>query len=187
MPSFYPLLLDVQTNYWTYVSPFMGPIMGAGTAYLMMRLNQRNSESTKQKEVREKAELAAVVAESDWKAARVKEEEHFRECIRKHEELVRLHGQRIMNTIKTLRDNLGAAERQRLQDKLKRETDLAIITGILKEGTDAQSQMTTIVANMGSLKSTSERHDRELEAVRTSLDSMNTHILDLAKSQTPCP
>jgi hypothetical protein len=132
------------------LGPFLSPIIGAGTAYVMMRINRSYSETKEQRGVREAEEKAAKA---------------------------RIDG--LARELDDQKQALRQAEVSRVQERLNYEKDFAAITNILKENTDSQRQTLTFIANVGSLKENSDRHERQFEKIDRRLEEINHILLEL--------
>lgn len=151
------MLLSIFTEIWPYLVPFISSMLAATTGYWLASRNRAAAETTKQKEAREAAEKAQAGQLSTCVAELAGLKQAFEERKR-------------------------TADQERTQDKLKFESDLAAVAGILKEFTEAQRLLTGVATNVANQEKRLDRHDTEFDNYNTKLDSIQSHVNQLTIS-----
>lgn len=146
---------------WPYLIPFLSALLSAGVGYWIARQNRAATETSHEKELREKHAAEALAAT----------EARFKALEKADSELEKAFAERKQS-----------ADSIRMLDKLNYDKDFATITEILKEGAETTKQTVGILANVTHLKEGQQRNEQEIREVRSRLETMNTHILTLAQT-----
>ncbi|SNR92789.1 hypothetical protein [Hymenobacter mucosus] len=145
---------------WPYLIPFISSLLSAGVGYWLAGRNRAIAETSAQKEKREKAEKEQTA------------------------EVAALRG--VYTTLAaSFEERKRLADAARTEDKLKFESDLAAVTGILKEFTEAQRLLTGIATNVANHEKRLDRHEADFRHYNDTLDTIRDHLNQLALRAGP--
>jgi hypothetical protein len=142
----------------TLIAPFFSGVIGCGSAYVILRITRAHNERK-----------AGEGDEKTWRESRLAAESSLR------------------NEIQALGSQLAggkkATDSERMQDKLKFESDLAMFANNLSRLADVADTLTTMTERVGWHGKEIERHERQISQVHDDLDSIRKDINSLYRAK----
>jgi len=142
----------------TLIPPFFSGIIGCLSAYVILRITRAYNERK-----------AGEGDEKTWRESRLAAETNVRSLISKLEA--------------DFAERKRTAEADRMQDKLKFESDLAAVATTLSRLADVADGLTTMTERVGWHGKEMERHDRELDQLHHAIDGIRTDINNLYRAK----
>jgi hypothetical protein len=154
------MLLSVLTEIWPFLIPFLSALLSAAVGYWVARQNRAATETTKEKETREKLNSDAKAATEARLVLLEKNQQEMREAFAERKQ---------------------TADAARMLDKLNYDKDFATITEILKEGAQTTKQTVGILANIGHLQQGQQRNEQEIREVNKRVERTEERIYTLTQ------